>query len=215
MSDKSFFDGWVGRAVEFTNTVEPSRGTLEAICGDHKNQLSTKAYFESEGTRGKPSAAYGALRCRNIYNPDEVAFMRIIMQIPAGFEYAMSPERSRQATDALPSMTCNELKCLKIITKNNCKSAPIIRHHPVVEQDDNGLVLGGFLHYILMDHASGYNWNGAEAWSRGTTSSGPLASKSELASATLSTRHVRMFCLALLYSPLSLDTCKKLTTRRG
>lgn len=80
MANPSFFDKWVGRTVEFPNTTEPTGWILEAKYAEGSDQATPAQYFEYPGLQGEPSAAYGAFRCRNIYNPNEIAFMRIIMQ---------------------------------------------------------------------------------------------------------------------------------------
>lgn len=48
-----------------------------------------------------------------------------------------------------------EIKCLETLTKNKCKATPLIRQHEVMKQDGDGIIPGGFLHCILMDHAPG------------------------------------------------------------
>ncbi len=80
MANQTFFDEWVGRIIEFTNTTEPAGWMLEAKYAEGNDQDNPGQYFEYEGLQGDPSAAYGAFRCRNIYNSDDIAFMRIIMQ---------------------------------------------------------------------------------------------------------------------------------------
>lgn len=80
MADPSFFDKWVGRIIEFSNTTESTGWMLEAKYAEHSSQFTAAEHFEYEGMKGKPSAAYGSFRCRNVYRPEDVAVMKIIVQ---------------------------------------------------------------------------------------------------------------------------------------
>ncbi|KAL4861834.1 hypothetical protein BDV12DRAFT_179733 [Aspergillus spectabilis] len=61
----------------------------------------------------------------------------------------------RQAIETVSGMTYSELCAIELLRDNNCMAAPRIRTHEVTTQDDTMLVPCGFLHYILMDNASG------------------------------------------------------------
>ncbi|RDW79216.1 uncharacterized protein DSM5745_06068 [Aspergillus mulundensis] len=160
MHSKPFFDGWVGRLIELGNSDQPSTWRLVERLGDKNDQLSAEEHnvaSESNISYGKPSAAYGAFRCQNTSDPDDVAFMKIIMQIPwAGAEFVSSTERAKQADNTnLPRYAQWEIEPLEILTKNNCQAAPHIRTHRETVQEQNEMVPGGFIHYILMEHAPG------------------------------------------------------------
>ncbi|KAL4949888.1 hypothetical protein BDW69DRAFT_66960 [Aspergillus filifer] len=49
--------------------------------------------------------------------------------------------------------------------RNNCRSAPHIWVHEVSLQDNDGIVPGGFIHYILMDYVWGRELNWDVFWS--------------------------------------------------
>ncbi|KAL4806634.1 hypothetical protein BDV18DRAFT_159805 [Aspergillus unguis] len=180
MDNKLFFDGWVGRLIELRNSEKPSTWQLVEKLGDKNTQLSAEEYNvsnESNTDYGKPSAAYGAFRCQNTSDPDDVAFMKIIMQygvtppireqfdetppndsrIPwAGAEFVSSTERARQADNTnLPLYAQWEIEPLEILTKNNCSAAPHIRIHEKAVQEEDQMVTGGFIHYLLIDYAPG------------------------------------------------------------
>ncbi|KAL4965809.1 uncharacterized protein BDV14DRAFT_199583 [Aspergillus stella-maris] len=139
MDNKLFFDGWVGRLVELRNSKQPPTWQLVEKLGDKNTQLSAEEYNVarvSSTDYGKPSAAYGAFRCQNTGDPDDVAFMKIIMQIAwAGAEFVSSTERAKQADNTnLPLYAQWEIEPLEILTKNNCSAAPHIRIHEKAKQ---------------------------------------------------------------------------------
>ncbi|KAL4793044.1 hypothetical protein BDV19DRAFT_391486 [Aspergillus venezuelensis] len=90
MDGKQFFDGWVDRLVELGNPDQPSTWRLVEKLGDKNTQLTAEEYnvaSEFNTNYQNPSAAYGAFRCQNTRDPDDVAFMKIIMQSRICFEY--------------------------------------------------------------------------------------------------------------------------------
>lgn len=82
-----------------------------------------------------------------------------------GFEYATNAERARQATTQPPKADSQEINALQILTRNKSKSTPVIKHYQELEQTEDGLVPGGFLHYILMDHVPGVQLSYDKFWS--------------------------------------------------
>lgn len=80
MTNQTFFDKWVGRTIEFTNTPEPTRWVLETKYAEHSSQFTAAEHFEYEGMKGKSSVAYGSFRSWNMDRSEEVAVMKIVMQ---------------------------------------------------------------------------------------------------------------------------------------
>jgi hypothetical protein len=76
MTEKFFFDDWVGKTIKFTTTNPPSEWKLVTKLSDKNTQQSAESYHESPS----PGAAYGSFICHNANDPADVAFMRIIMQ---------------------------------------------------------------------------------------------------------------------------------------
>ncbi|KAL4940961.1 hypothetical protein BDV06DRAFT_195511 [Aspergillus oleicola] len=82
------------------------------------------------------------------------------MQIPyAGGEWAIHGERARQATQTLPRDGRREVDNIDTLTHEDSRYSPRIRQRQESKQGNNGLVPGGFIHHILMDHAPGIQLN--------------------------------------------------------
>ncbi|KAJ0419585.1 hypothetical protein BJY00DRAFT_154447 [Aspergillus carlsbadensis] len=162
MSDKTFFTKWIGRTIELNTTKPPSAWELVTNLSDKHLQWSAEEYCNDPAT----SAAYGTFLCKSIKNSDDVAVLRILMQIPyGGSEYAIQAERARQATVIPNATTQDELDAAHLLSKNQCTAAPAIRAKETTVQDDSGLVPGGFISYILQEMAPGTQLNGELFWS--------------------------------------------------
>lgn len=84
MTEKHFFDKWIGTTVTFD---EKSSGSstwrLERKLSDKNDQVSAYAFHEDRIYRGRPGAAYGSITCRNV-DDGTVAVLKIVMQyVPA------------------------------------------------------------------------------------------------------------------------------------
>ncbi|KAL4963653.1 uncharacterized protein BDV14DRAFT_201620 [Aspergillus stella-maris] len=111
--------------------------------------------------------AYGTFICRNVEDPRDATVMRILMQVPYEVsELAMHAEHARQADTNLSGRGLDELEPLQTITEANVTLAPHIRHLVQATQGDNGLAPGGFLYYILLEHAPGEELDEEKFWAR-------------------------------------------------
>ncbi|RDW63190.1 uncharacterized protein DSM5745_10301 [Aspergillus mulundensis] len=164
MADKQFLDSWIGKTLEIPSTSPPSTWTLEKKLSEKNDQVPADDYHDHP----KAGAAYAGFICRNVENPEDVAFVRVFAQIPyGGSEYAIHAERARQASpaQALPFDGRLEVENYQLLRENGCKAAPRVRAHEVTTQDpDSALVPGGFLHYIVSDVAKGVQLNEEVFW---------------------------------------------------
>ncbi|KAL2843450.1 hypothetical protein BJX68DRAFT_270182 [Aspergillus pseudodeflectus] len=162
MTERFFFNDWVGKTIKLTTTNPPSGWKLVTKLSDKNTQESAESYHESPS----PGAAYGSFICHRANDPADVAFLRIIMQIPyGGSEYAIHAERARQASsETVSGMTYSELCAVELLRDNDCTAAPRIRTHEETTQDDTMLVPGGPLHYILIDKAGRVQLNDEIFW---------------------------------------------------
>ncbi|KAJ0419589.1 hypothetical protein BJY00DRAFT_313969 [Aspergillus carlsbadensis] len=162
MTEKFFFEDWVGKSIKLHATNPPSEWKLIKKLSDKTSQKSAEAYHESP----TPSAAFGSFICQNATDPTDEAFMRIIMQIPyRGSEYAIHAERARQACEEASGITYSELCAVDLLRNNACTAAPRIRTLEAPIQDDSMLVPGGRVYYILMDKARGVQLSEDLFWS--------------------------------------------------
>ncbi|KAL3496186.1 hypothetical protein BJX62DRAFT_232689 [Aspergillus germanicus] len=160
-SETRFMEKWADKVITLTNPN--SSWTLE----EHNSQRDAESFHGYH----KPSGAWASFLCRNTDDTDDVAVVRIIMQIPyAGSEYACYEERARQASEILDTDSRERVEADEILTRNQCTACPAIRHHEITKQenDDTELVPGEFLHYLLFDKAPGVqlDWDLFWSWDR-------------------------------------------------
>lgn len=181
MTHRPFFDGWVGKIIDFPQLGTMSRWRLVTKLGDLNDQESALDYLEWQA----PSGAYGTFRCRNVDHPDELAVVKIFVQsvlrlhehmtgstqlasyirIPyAGSDFAIHGERARQATDSLTPFGRDQINALTTLTENNCSSTPTLVAKREFKQDSTGPVPGGFMVYLLMQHHPGVQLNKRVFW---------------------------------------------------
>ncbi|KAF7616694.1 hypothetical protein AFLA_004751 [Aspergillus flavus NRRL3357] len=161
MTHRPFFDGWVGKIIDFPQLGTMSRWRLVTKLGDLNDQESALDYLEWQA----PSGAYGTFRCRNVDHPDELAVVKIFVQIPyAGSDFAIHDERARQATDSLTPFGRDQINALTTLTENNCSSTPTLVAKREFKQDSTGPVPGGFMVYLLMQHHPGVQLNKRVFW---------------------------------------------------
>ncbi|KAL4809626.1 hypothetical protein BDV18DRAFT_157375 [Aspergillus unguis] len=178
MTDRPFFENWPGTIINLPAqpSTPPSSWELMSILSDKNNQLTAAEFNEPGPRQGNAGGAFGIFRCRNIHEPSDVAVMEVFIQVPyAGSEYAIYEERARQASKTGINMTARrELDSLEALTKAKCPNTPLIRQKWETKQDSSGssdklgrgLVPGGFLCYVLMEHAKGVQMEKSQFWSR-------------------------------------------------
>ncbi|KAL4948728.1 hypothetical protein BDW69DRAFT_203362 [Aspergillus filifer] len=152
MTETQFYSNWVDKTIQIPNNEPPSAWKVEAIYGDKNDQFKAVEYHQDRVLRGKPSAAYGVFRCRNIRDLDDVAVIKVIMQITyAGSEWTIHAERARQATTILPETARRQVDNFDIMTAGRSKYTPRIRQRQECKEGGDGIVPGGFMLYILID----------------------------------------------------------------
>ena len=82
MTQKEFFSelAWLGKIIRFSHSTDTSGWRLETKYNDKNDQLTAEDYNIDAVNYGKPSAAYGTFRCRNVKNLDDIAVLKVIMQ---------------------------------------------------------------------------------------------------------------------------------------
>ncbi|KAB8277030.1 hypothetical protein BDV30DRAFT_223992 [Aspergillus minisclerotigenes] len=161
MIDRLFFDGWVGKIIDFRQLGTMSRWRLVTKLGDLNDQGSALDYLEWQA----PSGAYGTFRCRNVDHPDELAVVKIFMQSVLRLHehmtgnFAIHDERARQATNSVTPFGRDQINALTTLTENNCSSTPTLLAKREFKQDSAGPVPGGFMAYLLMQHLPGVQLN--------------------------------------------------------
>lgn len=166
MSEKCFFmEDWIGKQITFPSTTEPSEWRLERKLGEKDDQPTAYAYNVDSILKGRAGGAYAPFACRNT-KTNELAVIKILMQVPwEGSEYVSASERAKQATTTLPDNAELDVNPLLILTENKCTAAPLVRAYRKTVQDlEDGLVPGGFLHFVLMDHAPGQQLSHEMFW---------------------------------------------------
>jgi hypothetical protein len=82
--------------------------------------------------------------------------MKIHMQIPyQGSEFELPEERATQASGILVDASQCEYDALQRLTEKDCKSTPTLLGHKKDKQQENGLVPGGYILYLLMTRMPG------------------------------------------------------------
>ncbi|KAJ5800608.1 uncharacterized protein N7518_002676 [Penicillium psychrosexuale] len=109
-----------------------------------------------------PAYTVGKYRCRDIKN-DVYAFMRIYKQIPlAGTELDNLAVRRKQACKPRRH---TELSALKSFTENGCTATPKLFGYQIGKQDENDLVPGGYIIYLVWEKVRGDSLSSQEFWS--------------------------------------------------
>ncbi|RDW76828.1 uncharacterized protein DSM5745_06820 [Aspergillus mulundensis] len=116
MTERFFFDDWVGGTVDIAHPPQTSQWVLETKLSDRNSQPSAEDWNEPGTGQAVPGAAHGTFICRNLKNPEETAVLNVLMQVPnAGSEYSILPERARQAATTLPFEAQRELAPLSTL----------------------------------------------------------------------------------------------------
>ncbi|PLB39655.1 uncharacterized protein BDW47DRAFT_116451 [Aspergillus candidus] len=162
MTETYFFHSdIIGKEIHFFENYV-STWILERKIGEMNDQLTALNYEEFQ----KASGAYGTFICSQRNNRNNVAIIKIFLQVPyQGSEHAIHAERARQATQTLPMAGQEQLDALRILTANHCVSTPTLLSQKIEQQSqDSPLVPGGFAVYLLIEHAQGIQLTEAIFW---------------------------------------------------
>jgi len=152
MAGRDYFGKrFIGMNISFTQP-HPSTWTLVAKVKEKYLQLDESDTEAFQAT----SSAWAMFTCRNVDDPDEEVLMRISMQISyLGSEFDLSGERATQASETLGSFAQSEFDALRCLTERRCKSTPTLLGYKKDKQDENMLIPGGYIFYLLMTRLPG------------------------------------------------------------
>ncbi|KAF7128473.1 hypothetical protein CNMCM5793_003203 [Aspergillus hiratsukae] len=110
-----------------------------------------------------PSFTGAKFLCHRADDPTKIAFMRIYLQVPiAGTEFQNSTVRAKQAA---PPRMHDELMAFKAFKKKRCNVVPELLCYQEGVQDQDGIVPGGYVTYLLWDKVPGEPLNTETFWS--------------------------------------------------
>lgn len=110
---------------------------------------------------GLPFAAAKFL-CHCKEDPSKKAFMRIYLQIPvAGTQYQSAQLRQKQAAKPQPHLELTTLKALKEL---GCDVVPDLLAYQEGKQDEDSIVPGGYITYVVWDKVPGEPLSEEEFW---------------------------------------------------
>jgi hypothetical protein len=152
MADRSYFSKhFIGMNIHF-DEPRPSTWTLTEKIKERYSQLDESDSKAFEST----SYAWALYACQNVDNLSEEALVKIYMQIPyMGSEFDLPEERATQASDVLIESSQSEYEALQHLTERRCQSTPALLGHKMDKQQENGLVPGGYILYLLMTRMPG------------------------------------------------------------
>lgn len=106
--------------------------------------------------------AAGKYLCHRKDNPSQKAFMRIYLQIPiSGTQYQGSKTRGKQAAKPQPHI---ELTALRALQKLKCDVVPTLLSYREGQQDEDGIVPGGYITYVVWEKVPGEPLSPEEFW---------------------------------------------------
>lgn len=105
-----------------------------------------------------PSFTAAKFFCHRADNPSKMAFMRIYLQVPiVGTEFQASQVRAKQAA---PPKLHAELSALRCLKEMNCDVVPDLLCYQEQVQDQDGIVPGGYVTYLVWDKVNTQTfWN--------------------------------------------------------
>jgi hypothetical protein len=110
---------------------------------------------------GLPFAAAKFL-CHRKENPSKKAFMRIYLQIPViGTQYQSPQIRRKQAAQPQAHVELTTLKALKEL---RCDVVPDLLAYQEGKQDEDSMVPGGYITYVVWDKVPGESLSEEEFW---------------------------------------------------
>ncbi|KAJ5972132.1 uncharacterized protein N7479_002050 [Penicillium vulpinum] len=96
-------------------------------------------------------------------SPNTLAFMRVYKQVPiAGTEFEKAPIRAAQAVN---SYEPTELTALRSLEEKGCEVIPRLLGYRSDQQDQDDIVPGGFITYVIWAKVPGESLNIQEFWS--------------------------------------------------
>jgi hypothetical protein len=109
---------------------------------------------EHDVKMGRGSAmTVGKILCHLAEDPTQMAFMRIYKQIPiTGTE---DLDHNTLARQAVPASVCGELESFKKLQDGRCSVVPRFLGHAERTQEDDGLVPGGYIRYLVWEKVPG------------------------------------------------------------
>ena len=152
MPDRGYFGKhFIGINVHFAEP-HPSTWTLTQKIKERYSQLDEIGTKYLKST----SFAWAIFVCQNVDNPGEEALMKIHMQIPyEGSEFDLPQERATQASEFPRKPSQLEYTALKFLTEKRCTSTPTLLGYKMDKQQENCLVPGGYMLYLLMTRMPG------------------------------------------------------------
>jgi hypothetical protein len=109
-----------------------------------------------------PSFTAAKFLCHRADDTTKIAFMRIYLQVPiAGTEFQNSKVRAKQAA---PPRVHPELVALKVLKKKRCDVVPDLLCYKEEVQDQDGIVPGGYITYVVWDKVPGQSLNMDTFW---------------------------------------------------
>ncbi|KAE8150644.1 hypothetical protein BDV25DRAFT_139642 [Aspergillus avenaceus] len=147
MADTDFFDGWIGKVVDF-----PSGGpwTLTELLRETAYQAEAVDYYK----RSEISGGRGTFVCMNTNN--ETRIMQVYMQLPfQGSECAPAEVRGQQASPNPECLSSSEINDFTTLTENGCRSTPNILRIRYDLQDAAGHIPGGYIVFMLLNWLPG------------------------------------------------------------
>lgn len=163
-----FLQGLEGTKVTFHSSSEtesessfhfpPQTWIITEKLSEDPRQLTQKDIDDGLG----PSFNAAKFLCHRTDDPTKIAFMRIYLQVPiAGTEFQNSRIRARQAA---PPRRHAELVTLKAFKKKRCNVVPKLLCYKEGVQDQDGIVPGGYVTYLVWDKVPGEPLNTQTFW---------------------------------------------------
>ncbi|KAF3392716.1 hypothetical protein F1880_008782 [Penicillium rolfsii] len=110
-----------------------------------------------------PPRTVGLFVCHLEEEPARIAFMRVYHQIPViRTEFASSAIRAQQAH---PGKVCGEYESLKVLMKQGCDVVPRLLGYNEKKQEQNDLLPGGFIKYVVWEKVPGQSLTKKSFWS--------------------------------------------------
>ncbi|KGO77738.1 hypothetical protein PITC_010080 [Penicillium italicum] len=151
MSSPKFLTRLEGTTVTLSPSPElplhvgPKRWEIVSEIHERANIVSQRDATNGLG----PAYVAGKFLCRpaSPSSPNKLAFMRIHKQIPiAGTEFEKTPIR---ATQAVKSYEPKELTALKSLEERGCDVIPRLLGYQCDQQDEDDIIPGGFVTYVM------------------------------------------------------------------
>lgn len=132
--------------------------------------------------------------CHPVGSSNTLAFMRVYKQVPiAGTEFKKT---SIRATQAVKSFEPTELTTLKSLQEKGCDVIPRLLGYQCDQQDEDDIVPGGFITYVIWEKVQGESLN--------IQSSGVTRFRSEKRSDLSSARYISKFSVNYIITDLKL-----------